>query len=162
MKAKIIVGLIVLLLLLIWYGVPSNIRYAYEKRFGNPNTIIYSVGLGLMVDNYQYGEEYYLYDTQNITIDLSGYLKKDIAMYIFGRYANSNDPLIVILNDRVIYNKKGKRLYEGMFYDFRYINRHFVIKLDGFNFNGTNKIVLSTGNTSKTYIVNVNNTGGTT
>jgi len=154
MKAKIIIGLLVVVFILFFLGVPSNIRYYFEKRFGDPHTFFYDVNLAIKLKgNNYYTDEFYLDDNPRLRIDISPYQKSEIEMFLYGGYTNSADPLIVILNDKVIFNGHGTTYSRANFYGRIYITKRFVVELEGFNLNGTNKIIVSTGNANETYFI---------
>ncbi|QWU14287.1 hypothetical protein SAMN04487895_101585 [Paenibacillus sophorae] len=155
MKKKIFICIIALVTVLIFFQVPNNLRYKIEKKFGEPNTFFYSVGLGIIKqgEGGAYDEEFELDDQNNISIDTSMYSDKTREFYIYGKYVNSSDPLVIVVNDKVIYNKKPQNDMAN-FYSHIYIKRHFVVNLTKSISQGNNKVILSTGKVTKNYIIN--------
>lgn len=70
-------------------------------------------------------------------------------VFLYGRYANSADPLIVVLNE-VVYNGQSESKLSN-FYSKNYINKHFVINITKFIKEGENRLVISTGNVTERY-----------
>ncbi|WP_199614414.1 hypothetical protein [Paenibacillus alkalitolerans] len=149
---KTTIGIIVIMAIVISFvfGVPHNIRYYFEKQFGEPHTFFWGTGLGVIVDKAGYYEdEINLDDTDSPIINVSQY-GKNFELFLYGRITNSNDPLVVILNDKVLYNGHPSRENGDIFGEY-YIEKHYVVKLEGIKRNSNNKLIISTGNNSEKY-----------
>ncbi|MDN4086028.1 hypothetical protein [Paenibacillus polymyxa] len=156
-KKKFFLSLFIVLIILVVLQVPNYIRYQFDKNFGDPHTFFYDVGIGVLLDetNNYYEEEIDLDDQNKISIDVSQYKKRKADLYIYGRYINSAEPLVVVLNDIVIYNDKPEN--ESVdFYSRYYFKKYFVVKLSEAVKKGENKLVISTGNATKNYDLYIN------
>jgi hypothetical protein len=128
----------------------NNIRYKTESTFRIPNSFFYSVGIGLQKttepQNY-YDKEYELDDIDIITINLSHFNKSQVTIY--GKVANSADPLKVILNEKVIYNSKMSNSSVESFWKEYYLDKFFAVELSELESNKENEIILTSGNAVK-------------
>jgi hypothetical protein len=160
-KKKIIYTLLAIVFLGFMFGWFSNIRYTIEKRFGDPSSFLYGVTIGVRYDDGLpgYDEEILLDDNDHPVIDFSNHLKKakeynaNVDVFVYGSFVNSNDPLVVLLNNKVIYNGHPSREVSN-FYDEYYINKYFVVELIDFIDIGENTLIISTGNTTESYTIN--------
>ncbi|KJB84716.1 hypothetical protein AZ66_29250 [Paenibacillus sp. E194] len=152
MKKKIIGGILAVLIVAIILQVPNNLRYKLESTFGNPHTYFYSVGVGMLLNEVggAYDEEFSLDEQPSAHINLSQHSSSKVDLYLYGKYVNSADPLVVILNDKVIYNGQPEKEMVS-FYSTDYIKKHFIVKLSVAIRNGNNKLVVSTGEATKQY-----------
>ena len=148
-KGKIITILIIFILVLYTLGFPNYLRYKIENRFSEPNTYFYGVTFAIMVDHgYGYDAEFDLFDGSIVEKFPDG----DKEYYIYGKFINSAEPLVVVVNDKVVYN--GHPSSELLnFYEDEYIKKNFVVKLKNFYRYGENKVILSTGNVNKVYFI---------
>lgn len=156
MKKRIVggLGLIATLIVLILLQVPNHLRYEIEDIIGNPQTYFYDVKMGVMLDDVEggYDEEINLDEHANVSINLAKYNKDKVNVFIYGKYVNSADPLVVVLNE-VAYNGQPEGKLSN-FYSSNYINKHFVINLTKFIKEGENRLVISTGNVTERYDLN--------
>lgn len=156
MKKRIVggLGLIATLIVLILFQVPNHLRYEIEDIIGNPQTYFYDVKMGVMLDDVEGGhdEEINLDEHANISINLAKYSKDKVNIFLYGKYVNSADPLVVVLNE-VAYNGQPEGKISN-FYSSNYINKHFVINLTKFIKEGENWLVISTGNVTERYDLN--------
>lgn len=156
MKKKIIGIILAVLIVAIILQVPNNLRYKLESAFGNPHTYFYGMGVGVLLNEAGggYDEEFNLDEQPNVEVDLSQYSSNKVDLFIYGKYVNSADPLVVILNDKVIYNGQPEKEMAN-FYSRTYIKKHFVVKLTDAIQNGDNKLVVSTGRVTKQYNLSI-------
>ncbi|OAB32712.1 hypothetical protein PMSD_17230 [Paenibacillus macquariensis subsp. defensor] len=155
MKKKIIATIVILIVLVI-LQVPNYLRYEIEDMFGNPQTHFNYINLGITLNEVGggYGEdEINLEEQTKVNIDLAKFSGNKADLFLYGRYVNSVDPLIVVLNE-VIYNGQPQSEMSN-FYSSDYINKHFVIKLTEFLQEGENRLVINTGNYTKRYDLNI-------
>lgn len=142
---------IVLIVVFTFFGIPNYLRYHYEKNFGSPLTFFYGTNLGIIIgDNNYYEDEINLDDIQSHKVDLSKYNSEEVEFYIYGRFVNSAERLVVTLNDKVVYNGKASNEMSN-FHSRYYIEKHYVVKLQDFNRRGYNKIVVSTGSANEIF-----------
>lgn len=152
MKKKIIGGIIAALIISTLLQVPNYLRYQIESALGNPKTYFYGMNMGIMLNDVGggYDEEINLDELSNVSIDLTKYIDDKVDIFLYGRYVNSADPLVVILNDKVIYNGQPQSTMSD-FYASDYIKKHFVVKLTESIQKGENKLLVSTGEASESY-----------
>ncbi|OAB45996.1 hypothetical protein [Paenibacillus glacialis] len=155
MKKKIIGGTIAILIVSVILQVPNYLRYEIEDMFGNPQTHFNYINLGVTLNEVGggYEEEINLEEQTKVNIDLAKFSGNKADLFLYGRYVNSADPLIVVLNE-VIYNGQPQSEMSN-FYSSDYINKHFVIKLTEFLQEGENRLVINTGNYTKKYDINI-------
>lgn len=154
MKKKIVGGMLAVLIFSIILQVPNYLRYELEDMFGDPGTYFYDVNIGVMIDSVGgYDEEFDLDEQENISIDLSKYEGQQVKLFLYGRYANSADPLVVVL-DEVAYNGQPEREFSN-FYSSNYIKKCFLIDITEYTKEGTNRLVLSTGKVTERYDLNL-------
>ena len=151
---KLSLILVVALAISMFFGLPNYLRYQIEKRFGEPHTFFYGTNLGVMADDFnEYLEELSLDDyTEPMDFEVSK-VTGNTEVYLYGRFVNSADPLVVILNDNVVYNGHPSSEISDFWGRF-YIEKYYVVKLDDFIKTGTNKIIISTGNEKQQYVIN--------
>ncbi|MGM1044774.1 MAG: hypothetical protein ACQEXX_01370 [Bacillota bacterium] len=156
MKKKIIGGILAILIVSVILQFPNYLRYKLESAFGDPHTYFYGMNLGVMLNEVGggYDEEINLDEQDNVTIDLAKFSGNKVDLFLYGRYVNSADPLVVILNDKVIYNGQPQSEMSN-FYSSDYINKHFVIKLSESIQEGENRLVVSTGKATEKYDLNI-------
>ncbi|PJN48807.1 hypothetical protein PAEAM_56690 [Paenibacillus sp. GM1FR] len=156
MKKKIIGGIIAILIVSFLLQLPNNLRYKVENVFGNSHTFFYGMNLGIMIDDVGggYDEEVNLDDQANPTVDLTKYRGDKVDMFIYGRYVNSAEPLLVVLNDKVLYNDQPQREM-AQFYSKYYIKKHFVVNLTETLKNGRNNLLISTGKVTEKYVLHI-------
>ncbi|GAA0849330.1 hypothetical protein ABER99_21500 [Paenibacillus glucanolyticus] len=156
MKKKIIGGIIAVLIVAIILQVPNNLRYKLENAFGDPYTNFYGVYLGVMLNEIGggYEEEISLDDQYKVDIDLAKYSGHKVDLFLYGRYVNSSDPLVIILNGKVIYNGQPEK-EAANFYSKNYIKKHFVVDLTGSIQENKNKLMVTTGNATEEYELNI-------
>ena len=150
-------------LILIPFIIPNflnNVRYRFEKTFGEPITFFYGLGIGvrnygytgsddfLYDENHPFDEYYQLDDIEEVSINLSNFVDGEVILN--GRVINSADPLIVLFNDKVIYDNKMSG-YVQSFWDDYYLEKHFRIKLENIMRNSMNEITITTGNAVKKF-----------
>jgi|GEM_PF-6174557 len=130
MRTKIIGGIIAVLIISTLLQVPNYLRYQIESTLGNPQTYFYGMNMGIMLNDVGggYDEEINLDELFNVSIDLTKYSDEKVDLFLYGRYVNSADPLVVILNDKIIYNGQPQSTLSN-FYASDYIKKHFVVKL---------------------------------
>uniref|UniRef100_UPI001BABCE7B hypothetical protein n=1 Tax=Paenibacillus sp. Marseille-Q4541 TaxID=2831522 RepID=UPI001BABCE7B len=151
----LVISAVIMIVVLIVFQVPNNIRYQYEKRFGDLNTFFYGVGIGVMLGqtNY-YEEEVNLDETNEVSIDIDN-SNRETNLYIYGKFVNSPEPLVVVLNDKVIYNGKAENK-NADFYKRYYIEKQFVVQLNEALTEGSNKLIVSSGLASESYLIEIN------
>lgn len=156
MKKKIIGGIIAILFVSVLLQLPNNLRYKVENDFGDSHTFFYGINLGIMINDVGngYDEEVNLDDQANPMVDLTKYRGDKVDMFIYGRYVNSADPLLVVLNDKVLYNDHPQREM-AQFYSEYYIKKHFVVNLTEALKNGRNNLLISTGKVTEKYVLDI-------
>ncbi|MNB85009.1 hypothetical protein D3C75_318930 [compost metagenome] len=155
MKKKVISIIIAVLVIGVFLQIPNTLRYKIEKTFGDPNTFFYGINLGVMVDSLgAYDDEIFLDDEPTATIDYSQYGTQKVELFLYGRFVNSADPLVAILNDKVIYNDNPSKEMSN-FYSRYYIEKHFVIDLNDGIKEGQNKLVITTGRANKQFSIDI-------
>jgi hypothetical protein len=151
-KKKILLYILTAFIILSFF-IPNflnNIRYKAESTFGEPNTFFYSVGIGIQKTKEQqnyYDKEFELDDLDNIIINTSKYDESKVTIY--GKVANSADPLKVIVNDKVIYDSKMSNSSVDSFWNEYYLNKYFAVELSKLKLNNENEITLTSGNAVK-------------
>ncbi|MEW9672394.1 hypothetical protein [Ammoniphilus sp. 3BR4] len=136
------------------FGLPNYMRYEAEKTFSEPHSFFYGTGIGIQKtqepQNY-YDKEYEMDDLEEIRLDLSN--SEDITLY--GKVSNSADPLIVILNNEVIYNGDMSNSDIPNVWDEFYLDKYFAIDIDKVKEKSVNQITMTSGNATKTIKVYV-------
>lgn len=131
----------------------NNIRYKIEKRFAEPLTFFYNCGIGVKEPEPPYYDNQIYFDESNsntIHLNLSKY--NNYEVYLYGEITNSNDPLVVILND-VINDNSNRNIHDNglpMFWKRYYLEKSFVVQLNGFH-DGNNELIFITGNALERY-----------
>lgn len=139
----------VLLFVLLFPGCSNNLRYKFEKTFGNPHSFFYGLGLGIAKGNHQnyYDDEFNMDDHKSISFNLG-----TSHVTVYGKVINSADPLIVILNQKVIYNGGMSNSDVPGFWNHFYINKYFAVPLENVSA-GMNELILTSGNASEKIMI---------
>jgi hypothetical protein len=132
---------------------PNIARYHIEKAFGTPHTFFYLCGLGIMQkDKSWYVDEQNFYDDTSLNVNITKY--KDSKLYLFGRFVNSSDQLIVSLNGTILQKtdiqNDGSLKY---FWEYHYLEKSFVVELP-YKI-GKNELILITGNCQERLFINI-------
>lgn len=150
--------IIIILAILLFPGVLNSIRYEIESRLGIAQTFIAPIALGVYdpeSSDGEYFEEVSLLDDLEYS-DVIGQFahfrtsdyQQELEFYIYGYVINSNEPLIVILNDEVIFNKKLSSYEIPKFWEKYYLDKNFVVELKPIAVGKLNKVVFVCGEIS--------------
>ena len=143
--------IIIILAILLFPGVLNSIRYEIESRLGIAQTFIAPIALGVYdpeSSDGEYFEEVSLLDDLEYSDFRTSDYQQELEFYIYGYVINSNEPLIVILNDEVIFNKKLSSYEIPKFWEKYYLDKNFVVELKPIAVGKLNKVVFVCGEIS--------------
>lgn len=136
-------------MLLINFGVPNRMRYFYEKYFDTVNPELMEFTIRIMDDSlktYEVQEfEYLEFDfNDTITLKYSKY-PKDKEIMFYARIYNSDDPLVVVVNDKVVINSDMENREYPNFWEYWYLKKSTAQSLENLHSNSYNEVIINTG-----------------
>ncbi|WP_156431347.1 hypothetical protein [Bacillus sp. FJAT-29814] len=153
-KRNLFVSIIIILVVsLLIPSFINNIRYKLEAAFGQPNSFFSGVGIGVMKEQHDYYDmEYGIDEVDEVSIELPN---ENVNLNLSGNVINSSEPLEVILNGKVIYKEKLQSKRVVPFWKEIYLEKNFVVNLEGIELNKGNEIMIKSGSAAKRVIVKV-------
>ncbi|MCM3767244.1 hypothetical protein [Neobacillus niacini] len=131
----------------------NNIRSKLETAFGQPNSFFSGVGIGVKKEKLGYYDmEYGIDEVDDVKIHLPN---ENVNLNLYGNVINSSEPLEVILNGKRIYKEKLESKRVVPFWKDIYLEKNFVVNLEGIVSNKGNEIMIKSGSAAKRVIVKV-------